>query len=47
LNRNDGFTVWCESGGAVVGVLTCDADDDYDLGETLIAEGRPAPVPLA
>ena len=34
--------MWYESDRAVVGVLTCNADDDYDLGETLIAEGRPA-----
>ncbi|CAN5619930.1 FAD-dependent oxidoreductase [soil metagenome] len=46
LARDDGFTVWYEKDGAAVGVLTCNADEDYDLGETLIAEGRPAPVPL-
>jgi 3-phenylpropionate/trans-cinnamate dioxygenase ferredoxin reductase component len=33
LDRGDGFTVWYESGGRVVGVLTHDADDDYDAGE--------------
>lgn len=42
----DGFTVWYESGDAVVGVLTHNADDDYDLGERLIAEHRPAPVQM-
>jgi 3-phenylpropionate/trans-cinnamate dioxygenase ferredoxin reductase component len=46
LNRSDGFTVWYESGNAVVGVLTHNADDDYDLGERLIAEHRPPPVPI-
>jgi NADPH-dependent 2,4-dienoyl-CoA reductase/sulfur reductase-like enzyme len=46
LSRPDGFTVWYESGNAVVGVLTHNADDDYDLGERLILEGRPAPVPM-
>ncbi len=46
LDHPDGFTVWYESGDAVVGVLTCNADDDYDLGERLIAEHRPAPVPM-
>jgi 3-phenylpropionate/trans-cinnamate dioxygenase ferredoxin reductase subunit len=46
LARDNGFTVWYEKDGSAVGVLTCNADDDYDLGETLIAEGRPAPVPL-
>jgi NADPH-dependent 2,4-dienoyl-CoA reductase/sulfur reductase-like enzyme len=40
LNRSDGFTVWYESGNAVVGVLTYNADDDYDLGERFIAERR-------
>ncbi len=43
LDHRDGFTVWYESGDAVVGVLTYNADDDYDLGERLIAERRPAP----
>jgi hypothetical protein len=33
------------SGDEVVGVLTHNADHDYDLGERLIAERRPAPVP--
>jgi 3-phenylpropionate/trans-cinnamate dioxygenase ferredoxin reductase subunit len=37
--------VWYETDGAAVGVLTCHADDDYDLGETLIAASRLAPVP--
>ncbi|HME50258.1 NAD(P)/FAD-dependent oxidoreductase [Mycobacterium sp.] len=46
LSRDHGFTVWYETDGAAVGVLTCNADGDYDLGETLIAEGRPVPVPL-
>ena len=46
LERDDGFTVWYETDGATVGVLTCNADDEYDLGETLIAEAKPPPVPL-
>jgi 3-phenylpropionate/trans-cinnamate dioxygenase ferredoxin reductase component len=46
LNRPDGFTVWYESRGAVVGVLTYNADGDYDLGEKLIAARRPAPVSM-
>lgn len=46
LERTDGFTVWYDTGSAVVGVLTYRADDDYDLGERLIAERRPAPVPM-
>ena len=31
------------SGDEVVGVLTHNADHNYDLGERLIAERRPAP----
>ncbi len=46
LDRSDGFTVWYAAGDAVVGVLTYNADGDYDLGERLIAECRPAPVPM-
>ena len=44
LLHDDGFTVWYERDGAAVGVLTLNADDDYDLGERLIKEGAPAPV---
>jgi NADPH-dependent 2,4-dienoyl-CoA reductase/sulfur reductase-like enzyme len=44
LRHDDGFTVWYERGGVTVGVLTLNADDDYDLGERLIKEGSPAPV---
>ena len=43
VDRGDGFTVWYESGGATVAVLTCNADDDYELGEGLIQAGKPAP----
>ncbi|WP_342751337.1 NAD(P)/FAD-dependent oxidoreductase [Mycolicibacterium hodleri] len=42
--RDGGFTVWYEADGTAVGVLTCEADDDYDHGETLIAQRRPTPV---
>lgn len=41
--HDEGFTVWYASDGAVVGVLTHNADDDYDRGEELIR--RRAPVP--
>ena len=44
LSHPEGFTVWYEADDAVVGVLTHNADDDYDLGQRLIAERRPAPV---
>jgi 3-phenylpropionate/trans-cinnamate dioxygenase ferredoxin reductase component len=46
LERGDGFTVWYEADGAAVGVLTCDADDDYELGGRLIKGGDPVPVPM-
>jgi 3-phenylpropionate/trans-cinnamate dioxygenase ferredoxin reductase component len=46
INHPDGFTVWYESADAVVGVLTHNADHDYELGEKLITERRPAPVPM-
>ena len=46
IDREDGFTVWYERGGATVGVLTLNADDDYELGETLIKDRRPVPVAL-
>jgi NADPH-dependent 2,4-dienoyl-CoA reductase/sulfur reductase-like enzyme len=45
--RDNGFTVWYESGAAAVGVLTCNADDDYDQGEVLISAGKPPPVPMS
>jgi NADPH-dependent 2,4-dienoyl-CoA reductase/sulfur reductase-like enzyme len=45
--RDNGFTVWYESGAAAVGVLTCNADDDYAQGEVLIAAGKPPPVPMS
>jgi NADPH-dependent 2,4-dienoyl-CoA reductase/sulfur reductase-like enzyme len=45
--RRDGFSVWYESGGAVVGVLTHNADDDYDRAEALISEGKPVPDDVA
>jgi len=47
LERDDGFTVWYEADGRAVGVLTCNADDDYELGGRLIKAGKPAPVPMS
>jgi len=41
LDHPDGFTVWYASAEAVAGILTYNADDDYDLGERLIAKRRP------
>jgi len=46
LSHPEGFTVWYEADDAVVGVLTHNADHDSDLGQRLIAERRPAPVPM-
>jgi 3-phenylpropionate/trans-cinnamate dioxygenase ferredoxin reductase subunit len=44
VNGDHGFTAWYAADGATAGVLTCDADDDYDLGERLIIAGDPPPV---
>ncbi len=43
VDHNDGFTVWYEADGAAVGVLTYNADDDYNGGEGLIRNRRPIP----
>ncbi|MCR6482523.1 FAD-dependent oxidoreductase [Amycolatopsis sp. OK19-0408] len=44
LPRDDGgFTVWYERGGRAVGVLTHEADEDYERGQELIRRGDPAP----
>ncbi len=44
VDHGDGFTVWYERDRAAVGVLTLDADEDYDRGEELIQ--RKSPIPL-
>lgn len=43
VDHGDGFTVWYEADDIAVGVLTHNADGDYDLGEKLIRERKPAP----
>ena len=43
-DRDGGFTVWYERDGATVGVLTLNADDDYELGESLIRKSAGLPV---
>ena len=43
VDHDDGFTVWYEADGVAVGVLTYNADDDYDGGEGLIRNRRPIP----
>jgi 3-phenylpropionate/trans-cinnamate dioxygenase ferredoxin reductase subunit len=40
---NGGLTIWYSADGVAVGVLTHDADDDYERGSTLIADGAPPP----
>jgi len=47
LERGGGFTVWYEADGKAVGVLTCNADDDYELGGDLIKAGDPVPVAMS
>lgn len=46
IDHDDGFTVWYERDGVLVGVLTYNADGDYESGEKLIVAGKPAPVPV-
>jgi NADPH-dependent 2,4-dienoyl-CoA reductase/sulfur reductase-like enzyme len=43
VEHDDGFTVWYEADGTTVGVLTYNADDDYDRGEGLIRRKSPIP----
>jgi 3-phenylpropionate/trans-cinnamate dioxygenase ferredoxin reductase subunit len=45
--RDDGFTIWYEADGTVVGVLTHNADADYDRGEGLIEAGAALPDDVA
>lgn len=46
LVEHDGeaFTVWYERGGEAVGVLTFGADDDYEWGQTVIANHKAPPA---
>lgn len=44
VDHGDGFTVWYTVDGATVGVLTYNADDDYESGEELITKREPPPV---
>jgi 3-phenylpropionate/trans-cinnamate dioxygenase ferredoxin reductase subunit len=46
IDHDNGFTVWYQRHGVAVGVLTHNADPDYDLGEQLIVAGKAAPVPM-
>jgi hypothetical protein len=47
IKHGDGFTVWYQADGALVGVLTHNADEDYDMGEALIRDRKPAPLSIA
>jgi NADPH-dependent 2,4-dienoyl-CoA reductase/sulfur reductase-like enzyme len=38
-----GFTVWYGTDGVTVGVLTHEADDDYDRGMTMVEQASPLP----
>ena len=40
-HQGGGFTAWYVRDGRVVGVLTSDADEDYERGEKLIADHSP------
>ncbi|MEU4670239.1 FAD-dependent oxidoreductase [Amycolatopsis sp. NPDC023774] len=43
VSRDGGFTVWYERDGKAVGVLTHNADEDYERGSDLIRNHRPVP----
>ena len=45
IEHDDGFTAWYERDGATVGVLTCNADHDYDRGEALINNAQAVSPP--
>jgi NADPH-dependent 2,4-dienoyl-CoA reductase/sulfur reductase-like enzyme len=45
IDHENGFTAWYERDGAAVGVLTWNADDDYDRGEQLIKNAHPVCPP--
>lgn len=46
VDHDDGFTVWYAADSVAVGVLTCNADEDYETAEEVIRAGRPAPVSM-
>jgi 3-phenylpropionate/trans-cinnamate dioxygenase ferredoxin reductase component len=39
--HRNGFTVWYEAGGEVVGVVSLNADDDYRLADELVRSHAP------
>ena len=44
IDHEDGFTAWYGRGGVTVGVLTLNADDDYERGESLIKTASRLPA---
>lgn len=44
VDHRDGFTVWYEAGGEVVGVLSLNADDDYRMAAALVSSHSPLPA---
>jgi 3-phenylpropionate/trans-cinnamate dioxygenase ferredoxin reductase subunit len=42
-HQDGGFTAWYGRDGKIVGVLTNDADEDYERGRDLISIGAPMP----
>jgi 3-phenylpropionate/trans-cinnamate dioxygenase ferredoxin reductase subunit len=43
-HSEESFTVWYARDGRLVGVLTCDADEDFERGTAMIASGASAPM---
>jgi len=41
VEHRNGFTVWYEAGGEVVGLLSLNADDDYKLADELVRSHTP------
>ena len=44
VERHNGFTVWYESSGEVVGVLSLNADEDYRLADRLVRSHSPMTI---
>ena len=44
VDHRNGFTVWYESGGEVVGVLSLNADEDYRLADQLVRSHTPMAI---
>jgi NADPH-dependent 2,4-dienoyl-CoA reductase/sulfur reductase-like enzyme len=44
VDHRNGFTVWYESGGEVVGMLSLNADEDYRLADQLVRSHTPMAI---